>query len=143
MIRRPPRSTRTYTLSPYSTLFRSIRPEALHLTALEDGCPPPPHRVAVMASRLMGRTSLVHLRSLELPAAAPHFHARVPGRFLPPEEQRLAAAQDRAHALFFPTNPASEGGYPCCAGALRRRGRLAIVRRLGRSEGRRVGDEGV
>src|SRR3546814_1142080 len=62
-----------------------IRPEALHLTPLEDGCPLPPHSVAVMASRLMGRTSLVHLRSLELPEGAPHFHARVPGRFLPPE----------------------------------------------------------
>lgn len=87
-----------------------IRPEALHLTPLEDGCPPPPHSVAVMASRLMGRTSLVHLRSLELPAAAPHFHARVPGRFLPLEEQRLAVALDRAQAFVFPRNPASEGG---------------------------------
>src|SRR3546814_5652735 len=28
MIRRPPRSTRTDTLFPYTTLFRSIRPEA-------------------------------------------------------------------------------------------------------------------
>src|SRR3546814_12969478 len=44
-----------------------IRPEALHLTPLEDGCPLPPPSVAVMASRLMGRPSLVHLRSLELP----------------------------------------------------------------------------
>src|SRR3546814_4893627 len=28
MIRRPPRSTRTDTLFPYTTLFRSVRPEA-------------------------------------------------------------------------------------------------------------------
>src|SRR3546814_6666170 len=27
MIRRPPRSTRTYTLFPYPTLFRSLRPK--------------------------------------------------------------------------------------------------------------------
>jgi iron(III) transport system ATP-binding protein len=87
-----------------------IRPEALHLTPLEDGCPLPPHSVAVMAARLMGRTSLVHLRSLELPEGAPHFHARVPGRFLPPEKQRLTVALDRAQAFVFPRNPASVGG---------------------------------
>src|SRR3546814_13208622 len=29
MIRRPPRSTRTDTLFPYTTLFRSLRPQAL------------------------------------------------------------------------------------------------------------------
>jgi len=83
-----------------------IRPEALHLTPIDDGCPLPPHSVAVMAARLMGRTSLVHLRSLELPADAPHFHARVPGRFLPPEKQRLAVALDRAQAFVFPREPA-------------------------------------
>jgi iron(III) transport system ATP-binding protein len=83
-----------------------IRPEALHLSAVDDGCAPPPHSVAVMASRLMGRTSLVHLRSLELPAGAPHFHARVPGRFLPPEEQRLEVALDRAQAFVFPREQA-------------------------------------
>jgi len=79
-----------------------IRPEALHLTPVDDGCEAPPHSVAVMAARLMGRTSLVHLRSLELPDSAPHFHARVPGRFLPPEKQRLAVALDRAQAFVFP-----------------------------------------
>jgi iron(III) transport system ATP-binding protein len=79
-----------------------IRPEALHLTPVDDGCAPPPHSVAVMASRLMGRTSLVHLRSLELPEGAPHFHARVPGRFLPPEKQCLAVALDRAQVFVFP-----------------------------------------
>src|SRR3546814_13033644 len=35
MIRRPPRSTSTYTLFPYTTLFRSPRAEGLHL--LRDG----------------------------------------------------------------------------------------------------------
>src|SRR3546814_8575928 len=29
MIRRPPRSTRTYTLFPYTTLFRSVEDEAI------------------------------------------------------------------------------------------------------------------
>src|SRR3546814_6299938 len=34
MIRRPPRSTRTDTLFPYTTLFRSVRAERLHASAL-------------------------------------------------------------------------------------------------------------
>lgn len=87
-----------------------IRPEALHLTPVEDGCPVPPHSVTVMASRLMGRTSLVHLRSLELPDTAPHFHARVPGRFLPPEKQCLAVALDRSQAFVFPGNGGGRDG---------------------------------
>ena len=82
-----------------------IRPEALHLTALDDGSEVPPHSVTVMAARLMGRTSLIHLRSLDLPVGAPHFHARVPGRFLPPERQRLAVALVRAQAFVFPCEP--------------------------------------
>src|SRR3546814_10759075 len=36
MIRRPPRSTRTDTLFPYTTLFRSLYPETIHLVARED-----------------------------------------------------------------------------------------------------------
>src|SRR3546814_2210354 len=34
MIRRPPRSTRTDTLFPYTTLFRSLRPHVDHLVVL-------------------------------------------------------------------------------------------------------------
>src|SRR3546814_16989284 len=37
MIRRPPRSTRTYTLFPYTTLFRSVPPHDLQL-AVGDIC---------------------------------------------------------------------------------------------------------
>ena len=72
---------------------------------MDDGSEVPPHSVAVMAARLIGRTSLIHLRSLDLPEGAPHFHARVPGRFLPPERQRLAVALDRAQAFVFPCEP--------------------------------------
>src|SRR3546814_15896759 len=35
MIRRPPRSTRTDTLFPYTTLFRSDTPQILHLVRLQ------------------------------------------------------------------------------------------------------------
>src|SRR3546814_16720798 len=33
-MRRPPRSTRTYTLFPYTTLFRSVKPSAEYLFAV-------------------------------------------------------------------------------------------------------------
>src|SRR3546814_2056366 len=36
MIRRPPRSTRTDTLFPYTTLFRSVRPETATPAAAPD-----------------------------------------------------------------------------------------------------------
>src|SRR3546814_11383628 len=36
MIRRPPRSTRTDTLFPYTTLFRSLHAAVVELVALED-----------------------------------------------------------------------------------------------------------
>src|SRR3546814_17094564 len=63
MIRRPPRSTRTDTLFPYTTLFRSsraIRSARLGLSGTESNglgsghlqgigeCPPPPHHVFVL-----------------------------------------------------------------------------------------------
>src|SRR3546814_13833193 len=38
MIRRPPRSTRTGTLFPYPTLFRSERVDQPEAVALDDGC---------------------------------------------------------------------------------------------------------
>src|SRR3546814_6262594 len=41
MIRRPPRSTRTDTLFPYTTLFRSQRVEAQGLNAGPAGCKSP------------------------------------------------------------------------------------------------------
>src|SRR3546814_9250562 len=37
MIRRPPRSTRTDTLFPYTTLFRSSRLQIAHVARLRDG----------------------------------------------------------------------------------------------------------
>src|SRR3546814_2861148 len=41
MIRRPPRSTRTDTLSPYTTLFRSRRDQGLCQQPLRDTAPDP------------------------------------------------------------------------------------------------------
>src|SRR3546814_1838704 len=54
MIRRPPRSTRTDTLFPYTTLFRSGRTYA-NLRLRAGGDTPPPQRAIVRASK--SRTS--------------------------------------------------------------------------------------
>ncbi|WP_240932477.1 ABC transporter ATP-binding protein [Pelagibius litoralis] len=82
-----------------------IRPEALHLSPPEQSAngsiPVNGGAVEVMASRLMGRTSLIHLRSLDVPEQETHFHARVPGRFLPMENQRLRVELDRSQAFVF------------------------------------------
>jgi iron(III) transport system ATP-binding protein len=84
-----------------------IRPEALKLRPAEDDptCP-----AKVLAARLLGRSSWVHLcLGADAAAALPegeadhlHFHARVPGRFLPPEGAVLAVDLDVAQAFVFP-----------------------------------------
>ncbi|MEW5727577.1 MAG: ABC transporter ATP-binding protein [Pseudomonadota bacterium] len=68
-----------------------VRPEALHLSPAPDGV------AEVIAARMLGRSSLVHLRVQGL-----HLHARMPGRFLPAEGQRLAVALDPSQVHVFP-----------------------------------------
>src|SRR3546814_17380533 len=72
MIRRPPRSTRTDTLFPYTTLFRSKRPVQRRQ----------PGKVAVEAARL-GEDAATGLELVDLehddaalPVTAPHHHRR-------------------------------------------------------------------
>src|SRR3546814_5011958 len=70
MIRRPPRSTRTDTLCPYTTLFRSPRKRArLHGAAHKRECPPrhPPAR---------NRRSPAHRLSAGAPAGGGGVSAR-------------------------------------------------------------------
>ena len=86
-----------------------IRPEALKLRPAEadPACP-----AKVLAARLLGRSSWVHLclgvdaLAAEPPPVAPddhlHFHARVPGRFLPPEGEVLAVDLDIGQSFVFP-----------------------------------------
>ena len=87
-----------------------IRPEALKLSPADVR-----HPIAarVMAARLLGRSSWIHL-SLVDPAAGHaegpregqagyfHFHARVPGRFVPREGEILAVGLEPAQAFVFP-----------------------------------------
>jgi len=80
-----------------------IRSEGLLLGAIAvAGSQRPIGLAQVLASRLLGRTSLVHL---ELPHGGGeplHLHARVPGRFLPPEQSALPVAIDPGLAFVFP-----------------------------------------
>jgi iron(III) transport system ATP-binding protein len=80
-----------------------IRPEALKLSP-SDGRPPAEDaaEARVLAARMLGRTSLVHLCTCRQSGEELHLHARVPGRFLPPEETVLRVGLDRAQAFVFP-----------------------------------------
>ncbi len=73
-----------------------IRPEGVHLR--ED----PMGHAQVLASRLLGRTSLIHLK-VERPDCQPvHLHARLASRALPPEGLRVALEIDRTQVFVFP-----------------------------------------
>jgi iron(III) transport system ATP-binding protein len=80
-----------------------IRPEALKLSR-PDGQPRQDDtaEARVLAARMLGRTSLVHLCTCRQSGEELHLHARVPGRFLPEEETVLCVALDRAQAFVFP-----------------------------------------
>src|SRR3546814_6436997 len=66
MIRRPPRSTRTDTLFPYTTLFRSLHGAAVHQRHLPD---------PVMARRIVG-VALRLLAGIALLGGGYHYGAR-------------------------------------------------------------------
>jgi iron(III) transport system ATP-binding protein len=82
-----------------------IRPEALRLGAPAAGSV----TARVMASRLLGRSSWIHL-ALTQPLGGPregqaghfHFHARIPGRFLPAEGEVLGVSLEPTQAFVFP-----------------------------------------
>ena len=80
-----------------------VRPEAIRLL--------PPGETAgsgaaamaqVIAARLLGRTSIVHLSVTWAGGEPLHLHARVPGRFLPANEDVFSLDLDPALAFVFP-----------------------------------------
>src|SRR3546814_9375119 len=77
MIRRPPRSTRTDTLFPYTTLFRSARCDGDRLPARQD-----PGRIAVLRTQEARRLAADHRR-----------------QHVPQSERRRRAARDRTGAF--------------------------------------------
>lgn len=78
-----------------------IRPEALKLASVEnagDGS------ARVLAARMLGRTSLIHLCTCQQSDREIHLHARVPGRFLPVEDEVLRVTLDPSQAFVFPAS---------------------------------------
>lgn len=73
-----------------------IRPEALRLSHDAQGA-----RGRVITSRMLGRTSLVHLSVEDGTVTGLHLHARAPGRFLPEEGQQLSVVLDSSQAFVF------------------------------------------
>src|SRR3546814_6948600 len=69
MIRRPPRSTRTYTLFPYTTLFRSPAEEA-RLVAYIDYCEARRLKPATVSRRLSSLAVAHHLLDVPCPVGA-------------------------------------------------------------------------
>src|SRR3546814_18738531 len=88
MIRRPPRSTRTDTLFPYTTLFRSLPITPAEKTAFEDDR-------LVRAARALGETRAWREPSLFLRAPAP--------AALTPADHKLAAQRATPHGRPTPT----------------------------------------
>ncbi|MGH6947949.1 MAG: ABC transporter ATP-binding protein [Kiloniellales bacterium] len=79
-----------------------IRSEAV-LLRMVDAVPAGEPLVArVIAARLLGRSSLVHLSLPTGEGRELHLHARAPGRFLPPEGTGVAIRLDRQQSFIFP-----------------------------------------
>ncbi|MFQ5775180.1 MAG: ABC transporter ATP-binding protein [Kiloniellaceae bacterium] len=81
-----------------------IRPEALKLRPIGPGCRPGERAARVIAARMLGRSSLVHLSVTAANGHDLHLHARIPGRFLPAENEVLAIELDRSQAFIFSLN---------------------------------------
>ena len=77
-----------------------IRPEAVRLSPVNKGSTK--RQAQVVASRMLGRTSLVHLSTCQQSGDEIHLHARIPGRFLPDEKQSLAVDLDQGQTFVFP-----------------------------------------
>ena len=82
-----------------------IRPEALKLDP--GGSAAQAQTAQVLAARLLGRTSLVHLSLADGSGEDLHLHARVPGRFLPDEAQFMKVCLDRSQAFVFALSEAT------------------------------------
>lgn len=77
-----------------------IRPEALHLRPSDEDTR---FAAQVITSRMLGRTSLVHLCVGDVASRHVHLHSRMPGRFLPSEGEIMEVVLDRSQAFVFPS----------------------------------------
>ncbi|MGP1396611.1 MAG: ABC transporter ATP-binding protein [Inquilinaceae bacterium] len=76
-----------------------IRPEAMQLAVMPG---PGELQGRVEASRLLGRTSMIHLSVADGAAPPLHVHVRTGGQFLPREGSLLSIRLDPAQAFVFP-----------------------------------------
>ena len=75
-----------------------VRPEALHLSEALSA-----KSVSIVtAARNLGRSSLIHLRPAPFEGRDLHLHARVPGQFRPPANNRIGVSLDPAQVFIFP-----------------------------------------
>jgi iron(III) transport system ATP-binding protein len=86
-----------------------IRPEALKLHAIPDGAAPD-HAARVLAARMLGRSSLIHLCVGDIGGQHLHWHSRVPGRYLPAEDEIVEVELDPNQTFVFPRANAGETG---------------------------------
>ncbi len=87
-----------------------IRPEALVLRPIGPGCRAGERPAHVLASRMLGRSSMIHLSVHGPHGDDLHLHARIPGRQLPAEDEVMAVELDRGQAFVFPTHRADNTG---------------------------------
>src|SRR3546814_14204193 len=124
MIRRPPRSTRTVTLFPYTTLFRSADrrlgadpedhvPAEIHdqLSLRERAAQPALPWRARLAALSQRRGALPRLQAVRggLPAAGDHHRIRA-ARPRPPPDDALRSRHPPTH--FLPAVPSGHNGKP-------------------------------
>ncbi len=88
-----------------------IRPEAIHLeptdiVSNEDAIALGTGYAKVLAARLLGRTSLIHLCTCETTGQELHLHARVSGQYLPEEGSIQKLSLDQNQVFFFPVEKA-------------------------------------
>lgn len=75
-----------------------VRPEALHVSEGADRAAV----ASVITSRLLGRSSLLHLSVPNGEDGGLHLHSRVPGRVLPPEGASVGLSLDEQNVFVFP-----------------------------------------
>ncbi len=83
-----------------------VRPEALRLSPAQDGVFGPGY-AKVLSSRLLGRSSLVHLCTCKTTGEELHLHARVHGAYMPSDESLQAIVLDESQAFVFPGEAAT------------------------------------
>ncbi|MDZ7668855.1 MAG: ABC transporter ATP-binding protein [Gammaproteobacteria bacterium] len=81
-----------------------LRPEAVRIVASADNGPATPGAVLgrVVAARLLGRYSLIHLNVVAADGAEQHLHAHAHGVYLPAPGQVLELALDASQVFVFP-----------------------------------------